>query len=45
MLWLDGYLGGWAQRRWSKRARPVLPAIALVNAIVLGAMAWNWIAA
>ncbi len=45
MLWLVGYLGGWAQRRWNKLARPVLPAIALLNAIVLGSMAWNWIAA
>jgi len=44
MLWLVGYLGGWVQRRWSKWARPVLPAIALLNAIVLGGMAWNWIA-
>ena len=44
MLWLVGYLGGWAQRRWNKWARPVLPAIALLNAIVLGGMAWNWIA-
>lgn len=45
MLWLVGYLGGWAQRRWFRFARPVLPAIALLNAIVLGGMAWNWIAA
>jgi sulfite exporter TauE/SafE len=45
MLWLVGYLGGWAQRRCNKWARPVLPAIALVNAIVLGGMAWNWISA
>lgn len=45
MLWLVGYLGGWAQRRWSKLARPVLPAIALVNAIVLGGMAWGWLGA
>jgi sulfite exporter TauE/SafE len=45
MLWLVGYLGGWAQRRWSRLARPVLPVIALINAIVLGSMAWNWIAA
>ena len=45
ILWLVGYLGGWAQRRWSTWARPVLPAIALLNAIVLGGMAWNWIAA
>ena len=44
MLWLVGYLGGWAQRRWNRLARPVLPAIALLNAIVLGGMAWNWIA-
>jgi sulfite exporter TauE/SafE len=44
MLWLVGYLGGWAQRRWNKWARPVLPVIALVNAMVLGGMAWNWIA-
>ncbi len=44
ILWLVGYLGGWAQRRWNKLARPVLPAIALLNAIVLGSMAWNWIA-
>lgn len=45
MLWLVGYLGGWAQRRWSKWARPVMPAIALLNAVVLGAMAWKLIAA
>jgi hypothetical protein len=45
MLWLVGYLGGWAQRRWNRFARPVLPAIAVLNAIVLGSMAWNWIAA
>lgn len=45
MLWLVGYLGGWAQRRWSRYARPILPAVALLNAIVLGDMAWNWIAA
>jgi sulfite exporter TauE/SafE len=45
VLWLVGYLGGWVQRRWNKWARPVLPAIALLNAIVLGGMAWNWIAA
>jgi uncharacterized protein len=44
MLWLVGYLGGWAQRRWSRFARPVLPAVALLNAVVLGGMAWNWIA-
>lgn len=44
ILWLVGYLGGWAQRRWSKWARPVLPAIALLNAIVLGGMAWHLIA-
>ena len=45
VLWLIGYLGGWAQRRWNKLARPILPAIAVLNAIVLGGMAWNWIAA
>ncbi len=45
MLWLVGCLGGWAQRRWNRFARPVLPAIAVLNATVLGAMAWNWIAA
>lgn len=45
MLWLVGYLGGWAQRRWSRLARPIMPAIALLNAIILGGMAWNWIAA
>jgi sulfite exporter TauE/SafE len=45
MLWLVGYLGGWAQRRWNRWARPVLPAIALLNAIVLGGMAWKLIAA
>ena len=45
MLWLVGYLGGWAQRRWSSWARPVLPAVALLNAIVLGGMAWKLIAA
>jgi hypothetical protein len=44
MLWQVGYLGVWAQRRWTRLARPVLPAIALLNAIVLGGMAWNWIA-
>lgn len=44
ILWLVGYLGGWAQRRWNKLARPILPAIALLNAIVLGGMAWSWIA-
>jgi sulfite exporter TauE/SafE len=44
MLWLVGYLGGWAQRRWTRIARHVMPAIALLNAIVLGGMAWNWIA-
>lgn len=44
MLWLVGYLGGWAQRKWHKLMRPVLPAIALLNAIVLGGMAWSWIA-
>ena len=44
MLWLVGYLGGWAQRRWTRSARHVMPAIALLNAIVLGGMAWNWIA-
>lgn len=44
MLWLVGYLGGWAQRRWHRLARPILPAIALLNAIVLAGMAWNWIA-
>jgi sulfite exporter TauE/SafE len=44
MLWLVGYLGAWAQRKWSKLARPVLPAIALLNAIILAGMAWNWIA-
>jgi hypothetical protein len=44
MLWLVGYLGGWAQRRWNRWARPVLPAIALLNAIVLGGMAWKLIA-
>jgi sulfite exporter TauE/SafE len=45
MLWLVGYLGGWAQRRWTRIARHIMPAIALLNAIVLGGMAWNWIAA
>lgn len=44
MLWLVGYLGGWAQRRWHRMARPVMPVIALLNAIVLGGMAWKWIA-
>jgi sulfite exporter TauE/SafE len=44
MLWLVGYLGDWAQRKWHKVMRPVLPAIALLNAIVLGGMAWSWIA-
>lgn len=44
MLWLVGYLGGWAQRRWNRWARPVLPAIALLNAIVLGGMAWKLVA-
>ena len=42
--WLVGYLGGWAQRRWHKMARPVMPVVALINAIVLGGMAWSWIA-
>lgn len=45
MLWLVGYLGGWVQRRWARLARPAMPAIALLNAIVLGGMAWSWIAA
>lgn len=45
ILWLVGYLGGWAQRRWNKLARPVLPVIALVNAVVFGGMAWNWVSA
>jgi hypothetical protein len=44
MLWLVGYLGGWAQRRWHKMARPVMPVVALLNAMVLGGMAWSWIA-
>lgn len=44
VLWLVGYLGGWAQRTWHKLMRPVLPAIALLNAVVLGGMAWRWIA-
>jgi uncharacterized protein len=44
ILWLVGYVGGWAQRKWNKLARPVLPAIALLNAVVLGWMAWGWIA-
>ena len=44
VLWLVGYLGGWAQRTWYKLMRPVLPAIALLNAVVLGGMAWSWIA-
>lgn len=44
ILWLVGYVGGWAQRAWNRLARPVLPAIALLNAIVLGWMAWGWIA-
>jgi hypothetical protein len=26
-------------------ARPIMPAVALLNAIVLGGMAWTWIAA
>jgi uncharacterized protein len=43
MLWLVGYLGGWAQRRWNNIARRAMPAIALLNAIVLGGMAWNWL--
>jgi uncharacterized protein len=41
MLWLVGYLGGWAQRKWHKLMRPVLPAVALLNVIVLGGMAWS----
>jgi len=45
MLWLVGYLGSWAQRRWTKIARPIMPAVALLNAIVLAGMAWNWIEA
>lgn len=44
VLWLVGYLGGWAHRKWNRLARPALPAIALLNAIVLGGMAWSWIA-
>jgi sulfite exporter TauE/SafE len=44
ILWLVGYLGGWAQRRWHKMACRIMPVIALVDAIVLGGMAWNWIA-
>lgn len=44
VLWLVGYLGGWAQRKWNRLARPALPAIALLNAIVLGGMAWSWVA-
>lgn len=44
VLWLVGYLGGWAQRKWNRFARPILPAIALLNAVVLGGMAWRWIA-
>jgi uncharacterized protein len=43
MLWLVGYLGGWAQHRWHRMARPIMPVIALLNAIVLGGMAWSWI--
>ena len=43
MLWLVGYLGGWAQRQWNSIARHAMPAIALLNAIVLGGMAWNWL--
>lgn len=44
MLWLVGYLGGWAQRRWHRLGKVVMPAIALVNVGVLGFMAWNWLA-
>jgi uncharacterized protein len=44
VLWLVGYLGGWVQRKWNRFARPILPAIALLNAVVLGGMAWRWIA-
>lgn len=45
MLWLVGYLGSWMQRRWVRWARPIMPAVAALNAIVLGGMAWRWIAA
>lgn len=44
ILWLVGYLGGWAQRRWHRLARPILPAIALLNAVILAGMAWSWLA-
>ncbi len=43
MLWLVGFLGGWVQRRWAWIARRLMPAVATLNAIVLGAMAWNWL--
>lgn len=43
MLWFVGYLGGWAQHRWTRLARPIMPAVAILNAIVLGGMAWSWI--
>lgn len=45
MLWLVAYLGGTAQLRWSGLARRAMPFVATFNAIVLGWMAVNWIAA
>lgn len=44
MLWLVAYLGGTAQRRWSELARRAMPFVAAFNAIVLGWMAYGWIA-
>ena len=44
MLWLIAYLGGTAQRRWSGLARRAMPFVAAFNAIVLGWMAFGWVA-
>ncbi len=44
MLWLVAYLGGTAQLRWSGLARRAMPFVAAFNAIVLGWMAFGWIA-
>lgn len=42
MLWLVAYLGATAQRRWANWARRLMPAVAALNAAVLGWMAWRW---
>lgn len=39
MLWLVGYPGSWVQRRWARFASPVMSAVAVLNAILLGGMA------